>query len=183
MFRFENLDDTTRRYMLIEVEQAIKTSQLHLSQRFSAKGQEGYPDLLREAVRTGNEVSLTAALQQQQCFMEREPYGSGTRRVPTNAARTFAEGQFNAFYMRGICHQAIQAGAQVEVYRAQEAIVVRPISTYQEGQRLDPQQTLMLLRHSPSGRHRGPVVPAGFNSGLSLRLPKDTATHQTIRLV
>ena len=175
MFCFENLDDTTRHYMLIEVEQAAKTSQLHLSRRLTAQGQEQYPNLLREAVRAGNEDSLTAALQQQQCFLAREPYGGGTRRVPANAARTFAEGQFNAFYMRGVCHRAIQAGQLVEVYRAKEMLVPRISSTYQVGQQLDPQQVLRLLRHSPSGQHRGAAVPAGFNSGLSLRLADSTA--------
>jgi len=170
MFRFENLDDTTRRYMLIEVEEAIKTSQLHLSQRLTAQGQTRYPSLLCEAVRIGNEDSLTAALVQQQCFAERESHGVGTRRMPTSAARTFAEGQFNAFYMRGVCHRAIQAGQLVEVYRAKEVLVPRSTSTYQVGQQLDPQQVLRLLRHSPNGQHRGPAVPAGFNSGLSLRL-------------
>ncbi len=170
MFRFDNLDETTRRYMLIEVEQAIKTSQLHLSQRFTLQGRERYPDLLREAVRTGNEDSLTTALQQ--CFAEREPYSTGTRRVPINAAFTFAAGQFNAFYMRGVCHRAIQAGIQVEVYRAKEVSTERLASRYQVGQKLDPQHVLQLLRHSPSGQYRGPAVPAGFNSGLSIRLAK-----------
>jgi hypothetical protein len=173
MFLFENLDETTRRYMVIEVEQAIKASQLHLSQRLTAHGREHYPVLLREAVQTGNEDSLASALQQQQCFKEHEPYGTGIRRVPANAAFTFAEGQFNAFYMRGVCHRAIQEGCLVEVYRAKKVISERPVSSYQIGQRLDPQQVLLLLRHSPSGRHRGAIVPAGFNSGLSLRLPSD----------
>lgn len=170
MFRFENLDEVTRRYMLIEVEEAIKASQLYLSQRFTTLGREQYPALLREAVRTGNENSLTTAILQKQLLVEQEPYGTNTRRVPASAARTFAEGQFNAFYMRGVCHRALQAGGEVEVYRAKEVITTHPISKYQEGQRLDPQQVLRLLRHSPSGRDRGPVVPAGFNSGLSLRL-------------
>jgi hypothetical protein len=170
MFRFENLDEVTRRYMLIEVEEAIKTSQLYLSQRLTTLGREQYPALLREAVRTGNENSLTTAILQEQLLVEREPYGTSTRRVPASAARTLAEGQFNAFYMRGVCHRALQAGDEVEVYRAKEVITTHPTSKYQEGQRLDPQQVLRLLRHSPSGRDRGPVVPAGFNSGLSLRL-------------
>lgn len=173
MFRFENLDDLTRRYILIEVEQAIKNSQLHLSRRFTAQGQEQYPQLLRKAVQQGNEDSLATALRQQQCFAEREPYGTETRRVPTSAARTFAESQFNAFYMRGVCHRAIQAGALVEVYRAKEVSSERPASRYQVGQQLDPQQVLRLLRHSASGQHRGPAVPSGFNSGLSLRLVKN----------
>lgn len=170
MFRFENLDDVTRRYMLIEVDQAIQASQLHLSQRFTARGRELYPGLLREAVQTGDETSLATALQQQGCFDEREPYGTSTRRVPVNAAYTFAGGQFNAFYMRGVCHRAIQVGIQVTVYRAKEVSTAWLSSPYREGQQLDPQQVLRLLRHSPSGRHRGPDVPAGFNSGLSLRL-------------
>lgn len=172
MFCFENLDDSTRQYMLIEVEQAIKTSQLHLSRRFTARGHEHYPQLLREAVRQGNEDSLAAALRQRQCFAEREPYGAETRRVPASAANTFAEGQFNAFYMRGVCHRAIQAGTLVEVYRAKEVSNERPASRYQVGQQLDPHQVLRLLRHSASGQHRGTAVPAGFNSGLSLRLIK-----------
>jgi hypothetical protein len=170
MFRFENLDETTRRYMLLEAEQAIKGSQLHLSQRFTEQGREQYPDLLCEAMRNGDEVSLTAALEEQRCFAEREPYGAGARRVPTNTARTFAEGEFNAFYMRGICHRAIQEGGLVEVYRAKNVAVSRPSSTLIEGQRHDPKRALLLLRHSPSGQHRGPSVPAGSNSGLSLRL-------------
>jgi hypothetical protein len=168
MFRFENLDETTRRYMLIEVEQAIKTSQLHLSQRFTVQGRERYPDLLRESVRTGNEDSLTAELQH--CFAEREPYGVATRRVPATAARTFAEGEFNAFYMRGVCHRAIQEGCQVEVYRAKEGRTVRLASKLIEGQRHEPKRVLLLFQHSPSGQHRGSGVPAGSNSGLSLRL-------------
>jgi hypothetical protein len=170
MFHFENLDDTTRRYMLIEVDQAIQSSQIHLSQRFTAHGRQLYPGLLREAVQAGDETSLALALQQQNCFAAQEPYGTGIRRVPASAARTFAEGQFNAFYMRGVCHRAIQVGSQVVVYRAKEVNAVRPSSPYREGQYLDPHQVLQLLRHSPSGRHRGPDVPAGFNSGLSLRL-------------
>lgn len=170
MFRFENLDETTRRYMLLEVEQAIKSSQLHLSQRFTAQGREQYPGLLREAVRMGSEDSLTVALQEQQCFAEREPYGAGTRRVPANAARTFAEGEFNAFYMRGVCHRAIQEGCLVEVYRAKSVATARLSSRLNEGQRHDPKRALLLLRHSPNGQHRGPGVPAGSNSGLSLRL-------------
>jgi hypothetical protein len=173
MFRFENLDDITRHYMLMEVEQAIKTSQLHTSRRFTAQGGKQYPNLLREAVRMGNEDSLTTALEQHQCFAEQEPYGAGTRRVPAKAARTFAEGEFNAFYMRGVCHRAIQDGCQVEVYRAKEVTSARPSSVLIEGQQHDPKRALLLLRHSPSGQHRGPGIPAGSNSGLSLRLIKN----------
>ena len=172
MFHFENLDITTRRYMLTEAEQAIKTSQLHLSRRLTERGQELYPALLLEAIQTGDATSLAAALEQEQCFAEREPYGTTTRRVPAGAARTFAESEFNAFYMRGVCHRAIQEGEQVEVYRAIDRLTKRPSSHFIEGQRHDPKRVLLLFRHSPSGIHRGPGLPAGYNTGLSLRLAR-----------
>lgn len=81
MFHFENLDITTRRYMLMEAEEAIKTSQLHLSRRLPERGRELYPALLLDALKNGDETS-------------------------------------------------------------------------------------------PSGRHRGPSLPAGYNTGLSLRLAR-----------
>lgn len=50
MFRFESLDVLTCRHMLIiKVEQAIKTSQLNISRRFTVLGCERYPQLLRTA--------------------------------------------------------------------------------------------------------------------------------------
>jgi hypothetical protein len=172
MFHFENLDITTRHYMLMEAEEAIKTSQLHLSRRLTERGRELYPALLLDALKNGDETSLAAALERQQCFAEREPYGTTTRRVPAEAARTFAESEYNAFYMRGVCHRAIQEGGQVEVYRAMDRLTKRPSSHLIEGQRYEPRRALLLFRHSPSGRHRGPSLPAGYNTGLSLRLAR-----------
>lgn len=170
MFNFENLDETTRQYMLIEVEQAIKTSQLNFSQRFSEQGVAHYPQLLRAAVLNGTAETLAAALEQQQCFATHEKRGAVTRRVPANAAITFAEGEFNAFYMRGVCHRAIREGCLVEVYRGKETEVPRTVSQLIEGQQHDPARALLLIKNSLNGSQRGEGMPTGANSGLSLRL-------------
>ncbi|RSK44676.1 hypothetical protein [Hymenobacter perfusus] len=170
MFHFQNLDEKTRQYMLIEVEQATKTSQLHSSKRFNDTGRAEYPKLLREAVANGNEQTLAAALQQHNCFLTHEKQGAVTRKVPENAHLTFAEGEFNAFYMRGICHRAIGEGHMVEVYRAKEAVAPRTASKLIEGNLEDPHRVLLLLKNSLDGSQRGNGMPAGSNSGLSLRL-------------
>lgn len=172
MFIFENLDQKTRQYMLIEAEEAIRTSQLNYSKRFNEQGIKRYPQLLLEAIQSGNEQTLAAALKQQECFNSHEKHGTIVRKVPENAELTFAVGEFNAFYMRGVCHRAIQEGCQVEVYRAKEVTTLRASSKLIKGQRHDPRRALLLIRHSPSGQHRGQNMPAGSNSGLSIRLAK-----------
>lgn len=63
-------------------------------------------------------------------------------------------------------------GMLVEVYRAKEISTERLASRYQVGQKLNPQNVLQLLRYSPSGQYRSPAVPAGYNSGLNMRLVK-----------
>jgi hypothetical protein len=41
--------------------------------------------------------------------------------VPVTAADTLAEGEFNRFYLRGLCRRASAANmAEIEVYRAKE---------------------------------------------------------------
>lgn len=170
MFNFENLDQKTRQYMLIEVEEAIKNSQLNYSKRFNGQGIERYPQLLLEAVRNGNEQTLAAALKQQDCFNSHEKHGAITRKVPDNAQLTFAEGEFNNFYMRGVCHRAFGEGHMVEIYRAKAASTPRSASKLIEGNLEDPRRVLLLIKNSLDGSKRGSGMPAGSNSGLSVRL-------------
>lgn len=156
--------------MLIEVDTAIKESRLYFSKRLNEHGRKLYPQLLHEAVASGTEETLAAALKQHNCFNATEKQGAVTRRVPENAHTTFAEGEFNAFYMRGICHRAIGEGHMVEVYRAKQSVEPRNTSKLIEGNQEDPHRVLLLLRNSTDGSQRGPSLPAGSNSGLSLRL-------------
>lgn len=162
--------------MLLEVEAAIKASQLYTSKRFTEEGSARYPELLREAVTNGNEETLATALQQHNCFQMHEKHGVGTRKVPATAPLTFAEGEFNAFYMRGICHRAIGEGCAVEVYRAKPSVVQRRSSKLIEGNLENPQRLLLYLKNSIDGSQRGNQLPAGSNSGLTLRLTNKPIT-------
>lgn len=156
--------------MLIEAQEAIKTSQLNYSKRFTKQGIERYPHLLLEAIQSGNEQTLAAALKQQECFNSHEKHGAVVRKVPENAELTFAEGEFNNFYMRGVCHRAFGEGHMVGIYRAKAASSPRTGSTLIEGNLEDPRRVLLLIKNSLDGSKRGSGMPAGANSGLSVRL-------------
>ncbi len=129
----ENLDTRTRDLMLAEVEVDITGDRLYTSTRFTPGGVAQCPDLLREAVRNGNDDSLAASLWAAGAFAEHEVGRRGPKtfrkRVPTNAAQTFAESEFNRFYLRGLCLRATAEGLPyVEVYRAKAVEDPRPES-------------------------------------------------------
>ena len=169
MFTFENLDAETRRYMLHEIEDAIRTSRLNFSKRFNDHGHAHYPRLLREAAAEGSEATLAAALTAHKSFITHERRGGEMRPVPANAAQVFAEREFNAFYMRGLCHRAIGAGRPVQVYRAKATQSPRPESVALEGTLHEPKRLLLHLRHSIDGT-LNILGLAGVSSGLSIRL-------------
>ncbi|MGI4871551.1 MAG: hypothetical protein ACRYFX_10275 [Janthinobacterium lividum] len=170
MFHFENLDGLTRVYLLHEVNEAIKTSRLNFSKRFNDHGHHHYPHLLREAAAHGTAQTLADALTAHRCFITHERRADAMRPVPANAALLFAEREFNAFYMRGLCQRAIGAGCQVQVYRGKASAAPRPESVALEGTLHDPKRLLLFLRHSIDGTLTG-LGLAGVSSGLSIRLP------------
>lgn len=93
-----------------------------------------------------------------------------TKRVPIDAAETLAEGEFNRFYLRGLCRRAIRDRIEsVEIYRAKEVANPRSESSMMLGQRLDAQRLLADLRAN-LGVDTALHLPPGPNSGLSARL-------------
>lgn len=167
----------TRRFMLEEIEFDVARSNLYISPRLSASGAREYPDLLREAARNGTEASLAAELRTSRGRMNtteqrRKPKGGfTTAQVPVTAPDTLAEGEFNRFYARGLCRRAVAEGIKtVAVYRAKAVDNPRPESEALIGTHLPPQQLLNDLRvHVGTDTALG--LPAGPNSGLSVRLP------------
>ncbi len=91
-------------------------------------------------------------------------------KVPRNAHETLAEGEFNRFYIRGLCRRAIDEGlSALEVYRAKEVRDPRPESQNMIGKSLDPSQLLNDLR-TQIGIDTVLGLPSGPNSGLSARI-------------
>ena len=83
-----------------------------------------------------------------------------------------AEGEFNRFYIRGLCLRAIELGiGEVAVYRAKYVESPRPESDYLIGQRLPAASLLEDLRIHSGEEEPYLKVPGGPNSGLSVHLP------------
>jgi hypothetical protein len=96
--------------------------------------------------------------------------GTALAKVPHTAAAMLAEGEFNRFYLRGLCRR-IQAtgGGSVEIYRARTSAKPRSESEAMIGEMFDASALLGDLRVNIG------VDPAlglpNINSGLSGRLP------------
>lgn len=175
-FFFENLDSTTRELMLKEVEEDITKSSLFLSDRLSGLGRTNYPQLLKNAILEGNELTLSNSLSRQ-FFNDTETRntknGLQIVKVSATANATLAEGEFNRFYIRALCRRVIsEKKGNLEIYRAKPVANPRMESESMIGQIVDPQKILSDLISS-IGVETALGVPAGPNSGLSVRIVND----------
>ena len=174
-----NLDNRTRRLMLSELEFDITAGSLYLSSRLNARGKKEYEGLLKKAIE-GHDAGWLAnnlrkrGLMRSECLRKKPGGKSGyTRaRVPVDAPETLAEGEFNRFYIRGLCLRAIADGRpELEIYRAMARKTPRPGSEARVGERLNARYLFYDLRRHP-GINTALGLPPGPNSGLSVRLPE-----------
>ncbi len=178
-----NLNDATRAAMLSEVDHDIaagpgSTGVLYLSPRLSPQGISDYPDLLRDAVQTGDDATLTAALASNGRLLTHEtakhPKGGPdiVKTVPVTAPQTMAEGEFNRYYARGVCIRAlVETGpdATVTIYRARESTSARSASVALIGTTPYAAALLEDLR-THIGMDTALHLPPGPNSGVSVHL-------------
>jgi hypothetical protein len=175
-FQFEDLDAVTRGFMVDEFDSDVQDGNLYLSGHFSVAGRERYPDLCRQALESGTDGTLAAALRKpgmfERQYQRRKPKGGyTTAAVPHTAPETVAEGEFNRFYLRGLCLRVLsEGGEQIQVYRARESAAPRRASMAMTGNVLDAQTLLHDLRQS-IGVDTALGLPPGPNSGLSGRIP------------
>lgn len=166
-----DLNESVRGYMLREVEADVAAGSIYLSKRFSDRGRVLYADLLRDAVRGGDGETLAQALRTEECFVRQEWSRriGDWKKVPSDAAETLAEGEFNRYYMRGVCASlAEHPTATVEVYRAKGVREPRLDSEVSVGSEVPSQQLLADLRgNTGSATTLGLGKP---NSGLSVRV-------------
>lgn len=173
---YQNLDERTRQAMLSELEFDIANGTLYTSPRLTEEGKHHYPHLLREAIASCDDSWLANELRRLgliKTFEERRKPKGGytTAQVPVTAADTLAEGEFNRFYVRGLCCRAIEDGVlEVEVYRGKQVISPRFESEAMLGKRFSPSALLNDLRQS-QGVEPALGLPPGPNSGLTIRLP------------
>lgn len=166
-----HLDARTRALMRAEVETDCASGQLYVSERLSPTGQEAWPNLLLAAIDHGDARTLAAELQRPGILNAMTMRKTGPARMPRDAHETLAEGEFNRYYMRAVCRRALEDGVtEVEVYRAKAVVRPRPESQAKLGTRVNAEVLLADLR-THIGVDTALGLPAGPNSGLSVRLP------------
>src|SRR5229473_3202736 len=135
---YANLDDNTRQCMLVE-------SQLgnhYISPRLTEAGQARWQEILEEAMRLHNDDWLAGQLLSQGLVRSEELYTrSGVtrqRRVnQAQAAQQLAEGEFNRYYLRGLCLRSKSSGvSELIVYRGEQVSQPRPESEAKVGTRV-----------------------------------------------
>ncbi|QDT94285.1 hypothetical protein [Gimesia algae] len=173
---YKHLDERTRRLMLEEIEHDVASSALYLSTNLNENGIAEYPDLIREAARSGDDDTLAAAIVSRLNSHEKpRQLKSGKLSKPpvmrSNAHQMLAEGEFNRFYMRALCSRAIGDGVpSVIVFRAKTVEHARSASEQMIGRAMSADSLLEDLRNS-TGVDTALGLPPGPNSGLSVHLP------------
>ena len=168
--------ERVRAFMLEELELDSANANLYSSKFFNEAGEALYPNIMREAIRDYDDQWLAAQLRQNRCMkttsVRRKPKGGFTEvKVPVTAPDSFAEGEFNRFYARGLCRLAIEQGiAELTIYRAKTVMNPRPDSQVKIGTRILVKALLEDLR-THQGVDTALGLPNGVNSGLSVRLP------------
>jgi hypothetical protein len=171
--QYENLDPTTRRYAIAELDKDLESGAFHVSERLRPTAIQDYQHFLRDAIRYYDDRWLEEHADN--LLLDFEPRrtrsgGQTTARVPQMAARMLAEGDFNRYYMRGVALRAIEEGRQVvEVYRARLSLEPRRESAELEGRRLPASEVLNYLRGQPTADTAVSAL-GRTNSGLSVRL-------------
>ncbi len=120
--RYEELDETTRKWMAEEMEME-EAEQPYRSPALSRKGQEEFAPLLKDAIEHGDDGSLASSLIRADMWNEFEPLPQGGvgRIDPARAAAVLARVEFNTWYVRGLCRRLLEEGEEhCQIYRAWE---------------------------------------------------------------
>ena len=123
---FEELDDTTRRYMLQEFESEMTGDHPYFGKGLSAAGRAAFPGLMRAAINGGNEETLGIALRRPGLWNQTETYERNgvVRERRINVRQTserLALTEFNTWYVRGLARRLMDEGEEhCQAYRASQ---------------------------------------------------------------
>ncbi len=174
MFNFENLNSQTRSFMLEAIEEAEKTSNIYYSTRLNEAGKKQWVPLLKQAASEKNEHWLAFRLEENQLLKsfegaQKPSGGYSTKYVPNNASLTLAEGQFNRFYILGLCKLARSKGiSELIVYRAKTTQSKRSESESIINSKISIDNIETQLKDVNASFQSKLVQP---NSGISMKLP------------
>jgi hypothetical protein len=166
--RYENLDDKTRAYMLTEYDMDSASGRVYVCKRLRDEGRRTFPALLRQAIAQHDDAWLSGQLRE--LLLLTTYSGTGPLGVGEQVPEIIAEGEFNRYYMRGVCARAVDEGVeQVQVYRA-KVVATRKASLLEHiGQFVSP-ATILAEFHSAHRSDPALASPFGADTGLSMRL-------------
>ena len=170
--KYDNLDPTTRRHAIAELDGDLASDSFHASDRLRPTAIAEYERLLRDSLRYYDDLWLEQHAGDLLVDFEPRHTRSGaqtTARVPEMAPRMLAERDFNRYYMRGVALRAMEENRQIEVYRARLSLEPRPESAELEGQTPSAREVLDYLRGRESTEPTA-IRLGRPNSGLSIRL-------------
>ena len=151
------------------------SQKLYVSNRLLESKNSNYTEYLKNAIQNGDSTMLAHELLTNDCLKKTEPRNTKKGvimvKVPSNAHETLANGEFNRFYIRGVCRKAIEESLKVEVYRAKTVSDPRAKSASKIGMTYNPNELLEDLRNN-IGIDTFLGLPSGPNSGLSVRLKR-----------
>ena len=172
--RYENLDNATRELMV----QEGKLGNHYISPRLTADGQANWPSLLEEGMRHHNDDWIAHELLERGYMKTEEEYTlKGTTRTrninQAHAAQQLAEGEFNRYYIRGLCLRAkAQRKDALLVYRGKQVSQPRTESEAKIGTSVPVDLLLLNLRKNDFVNIEEAIgIPGGPNSGLTCKLP------------
>jgi hypothetical protein len=169
---YESLDKEIRELMLTEFNSDIEKGNIYLSKRFNDKGAGYFPTIMEMHILEGSDDSLSDDLKTNFCFKTHEERktakGITMAKVPENASQTFAEGEYNRFYIRALCVKAVETNQQLQVYRGRHSENPRTESEALIGSFVNPETLLADLREN-IGLDTALGLPNGPNSGLTLK--------------
>ncbi|MDP3265786.1 MAG: hypothetical protein Q8M39_03045 [Sulfuricurvum sp.] len=167
---YKNLDEITRSHMLKELE----VGGYYESPRLRDGNFIAWKNVLQEAAKSFNDIWLEHQIDEKSLLKSHETRhaakGITTVKVPVNAAQSLAEGEFNRFYLRGICSRAISEGYEyLRIYRAKSVDSPRSESITKIGTLVKADILLEELRKN-NFTDNALGLPAGPNSGLSAEI-------------
>jgi hypothetical protein len=172
--QYKNLDKSTRDRMVEEV----RLGDHYISPRLTAQGQDAWPGLMAQAAETHDDDWLAQQLLDGGYLNEEESYTrdgiTRQRRInQRNAAQQLGEGEFNRYYIRGLCVRAKREGKnELIIYRGKVVAQPRPESEAKIGTRISVDVLLPILRKNDFVTIEDAIgVPGGPNSGLTCEIP------------
>ena len=180
MMNFEELDEKTQKWMLEEFNDEEKSGNPYRSLILSVEGLKQFPTLMEEAIRNGNEITLSQMLSKGSFWkssIDRRIKSGGTTSVrvdPQKAANRLALTEFNTWYVHGFARRLMEEGEEkCQVYRAEQAIEPRCECKIYENQIFDVKK----IYDSHRARYHPKLNPTAFS------IPTGANCHHTIRRV